>query len=70
MRAYYSTHNHIRLFIFGTPEGWHVGVYDLDKRQWTDLDGSIQGTLKEAKEDAQRKAAATLGKQLSVVKWH
>jgi hypothetical protein len=70
MRAYYSTHKHIRLFILGTPEGWHVGLYDLQKRKWTDLDGSIQSTLKEAKADAQKKAAAMFGKELSVVKWH
>ena len=70
MRAYYSTHKNIRLFILGTPEGWHVGVYDLHQRKWTDLNGSIQGTLKEAKEDAQSKAAAMLGKELPVVKWH
>ena len=65
MRAYYSTHKHIRLFVLGTPEGWHVGLYDLHKRKWTDLDGSMQTTLKEAKADAQRKAATMFGKEVS-----
>lgn len=70
MRAYYSTYKHIRLFVFGTPEGWHVGVYDIEQRKWTDLDGSIQCTLKEAKSDAQNKAASRFGVKTPEVKWH
>jgi hypothetical protein len=70
MRAYYSTHKHIRLFVFGTPEGWHVGVYDIEQRKWTNLDGSIHCTLKEAKADAQDKAASIFGGKMLEMKWH
>jgi hypothetical protein len=41
MRAYYSTHKHVRLFVLRTPEGWHVGLYDIQQRKWTDLDNSV-----------------------------
>ena len=61
MRAYYSTHKHIRLFVLGTPEGWHVGLYDIQQRKWTDL---------EAKADAQTKAAAIFGSRTPELKWH
>lgn len=44
MRAYYSTHKHIRLSVLGTPEGWHVGLYDIQQRKWTDLDSTVQDT--------------------------
>ena len=70
MRAYYSTHKHIRLFVLGTPEGWHVGLYDIQQRKWTDLDTSLQDTLKEAKADAQKKAAAMFGSSTPELKWH
>jgi hypothetical protein len=70
MRAYYSTHKHIRLFVFGTPEGWHVGLYDIQQRKWTDLDGAVQDTLREAKAEAKNKAAAIFGNRTPELKWH
>src|SRR6516225_587699 len=36
MRAFYSTQKNFRAFILGTPEGWHVSIYDLQKRQWAE----------------------------------
>ena len=70
MRAYYSTHKHIRLFVLGTPEGWHVGLYDIQNRKWTDLDGAMRSTLKEAKADAQNKAVSIFGSKTPELKWH
>ena len=70
MRAYYSNHKQIRLFVLGTPEGWHVGLYDLQKRKWIALDDSIQSTLQDAKADAQQKAAAMFGSRPPALKWH
>ena len=34
MRAFYSTQKHLRAFILGTPEGWQVSIYDLQKHEW------------------------------------
>jgi hypothetical protein len=31
-----------RIFILGTPEGWQVSVYDLQKREWVEKDGHIR----------------------------
>ena len=70
MRAYYSTHKHIRLFVLGTPESWHVGLYDIQKRKWTDLDGAMRSTLKEAKADAQNKAVSIFGSKTPELKWY
>jgi len=70
MRAYYSTHKHIRLFVLGTPDGWHVLLYDVPKRRWMDLHDSLQSTLKEAKADAQNKAASMFGGRTPELKWH
>jgi hypothetical protein len=69
MRSFYATHKHIRLFVLGVPEGWHVGVYDLLKGQWTDM-GWSHTSLREAKIDAKEKAAALLGVTLPDAKWH
>ena len=29
MKALYSTHKYIRMFIFGVPESWQVALYDI-----------------------------------------
>ena len=63
MRAYYSTHKHLRFFVLGTPEGWHVCLYDLQRQKWMPFDLPIQQTLKDAKVCAQQKAASVLGAQ-------
>jgi hypothetical protein len=34
MRAFYSTQKHFGAFILGTPEGWQVSVYDLERHEW------------------------------------
>jgi hypothetical protein len=65
-----ATHKHIGLFVLGTPEGWHVGLYDIQQRKWTDLDSTVQDTLREAKADAQGKAAAIFGSRTPELKWH
>jgi hypothetical protein len=71
MRAFYATYRHIRLFVLGVPEEWLVAIYDLQTHEWLDT-GSCE-TLKEAKADAVRRAAALLGTQLAKVakvRWH
>lgn len=50
MRAYYATHKHIRVFVFGTPEGWHTVAYDLQRKEWLPMGGRIHDTLKDAKD--------------------
>jgi hypothetical protein len=45
-------------------------LYDIEKRKWTDRDDSIQSTLKEAKADAQGKAASIFGSRTPELKWH
>ena len=70
MRAFYATHKHIRLFVFGLPEGWRVALYDQEKQHWIDKGGWMHDTLKEAKTDALEKAAAVLGNRLPDAEWH
>jgi hypothetical protein len=70
MRSFYSTQKHIRLFVFGVPEGWQAAIYDLQKREWIDKGGRIHGTLREAKADLLEKAAALLGTKLTDIEWH
>jgi len=70
MKAIYSTHNGIRLFVFGVPEGWNVALYDLHKREWIDRGCSSHDTLKEARANAVESAAAILGHRLVKVEWH
>ena len=70
MKAIYSTHNGIRLFVFGVPEGWNVALYDLHKREWIDRGCSSHDTLKEAKTNAVEREAAIFGRPLAKVEWH
>ena len=70
MRSFYTTFKHIRVFVLGFPESWHVALYDLQAKRWLDAGGSIDGTLKDAKADALEKAAAVIGKKLPEIKWH
>jgi hypothetical protein len=46
MRASYATHEHIRLFVLGVPDGWLAAPYDLEKRQWINKGDLMYGTLK------------------------
>ena len=70
MRAFYSTQKHIRVFILGTPEGWQVSIYDLQKNEWAEKDGRIEAMLKTAKATAQEKTSMLLGKTAPELKWH
>jgi hypothetical protein len=72
MRAYYLTHQRIRAFVLGVPEGWHVNLFDLEKRQWSaSTNGSIYPTLGEAKAAAEDQVAAALGRKPPLrTKWH
>jgi hypothetical protein len=70
MRAFYATQKHFRAFILGTPEGWQVCVYDLQKHEWIEKDGHIEETLKTAKVTAQERVSLLLGKKIPDMKWH
>jgi len=70
MRAFYSTQKNFRVFILGTPEGWHVSIYDLQKRQWAETNGRVEDTLKTAKATAQKQTSLLLGKKVLDMKWH
>ena len=70
MRALYSTLKHIRIFILGVPEGWQVGLYDLQTQEWIDRRCSSHSSLREAKAHALERAAEVLGKHLINTKWH
>jgi hypothetical protein len=69
MRAFYATHKQIRVFILGTPEGWHVAVFDLQRRRWAHLEDGTQPTLKEAKIHAQENAERIAGSRVPELKW-
>ena len=70
MKAIYSTHKGIRLFVFGVPEGWQVALYDLHNREWIDRGCSSHDTVRDAKANAVASAAAILGKPVAKVEWH
>ena len=70
MKALYSTHKHIRVFVFGVPESWQVALYDIQRHEWIDRGCSSHDNRKEAKADALDRAAAVLGKPLSNIQWH
>jgi hypothetical protein len=70
MRSHYATHKTIRLFVLGVPEGWHVKLFDLGRRQWIENTASMESTLKEAKSVAQERAAAIVGRKLPESTWH
>ena len=70
MRAFYSTQKHFRVFILGTPEGWQVSVYDLERHEWAEKSGKMEDTLKIAKATAQEKVSLLVGKTTPALKWH
>jgi len=70
MKAIYSTHKDIRVFVFGVPEGWQVAAYNLLKHEWIAGANALHDTLKEAKADALAKVAEILGKPLVKIEWH
>jgi hypothetical protein len=63
MRAFYSTQQHLRVFILGTPEGWYVSIYDLQRGEWVEKKGCLEAALKTAKATAQEKTSLLLGKK-------
>ena len=70
MRAFYSTQKHFRVFILGTPEGWQVSIYDLQKQEWAEKGGQLEDALRTAKATAQEKTTLLLGKRAPELKWH
>jgi hypothetical protein len=70
MRAFYSTQKQFRVFILGTPEGWQVSTYDLQRREWVEKNGRIEDTLRMAKAAAQERVALLIGKSGPELKWH
>ena len=70
MRAFYATQKRFRAFILGTPEGWQVSMYDLQKHEWVEKAGQIEDSLKAAKATAQERPAILLGKVAPELKWH
>jgi hypothetical protein len=70
MKAIYSTHKGIRVFVFGVPEGWQVAAYDLVKHEWIARVDALHDTLRQAKADALAKVAEMLGKHPVKIEWH
>jgi hypothetical protein len=70
MRSFYTTYKHIRVFVLGVPESWHVALYDLQAKKWLDVGGSIDGTLRNAKQQGLEQAAAIIGRKVPELKWH
>ena len=70
MRGYYATQDHIRVFVFGVPDGWQVGSYDLQNKQWIPMNGFVFDTLKGAKTAAENHALSLTGKKIGALKWH
>jgi hypothetical protein len=69
MESFHATHQPIRVFALGVPEGWQAAVYDLANHKWLDVGGWIHGTVDEAKIDARQKAEAFLGKPIPHLDW-
>ena len=69
MRAFYSTQKHFLMFILGTPEGWQVSIYDLQKHEWVEKGGRIEDMLRTAKATAQEKTSLLLGKKAPELRW-
>ena len=59
----------MRIFVLGTPEGWHVALYDLTRKQWTRVEDRPQPTLQDAKTRALAHAALLLGSVPPKMKW-
>ena len=70
MKALYTTHNYIRVFVLGVPESWLVALYDLQRQEWIDRGCSTHDNLKDAKADALDRAAAILRKPLLDIQCH
>ena len=70
MRAFYATQKHFRAFILGTPEGWQLSVYDLQRHEWVEKNGQMEDSLKTAKATAHEKVSLLLGKKAPEMKWH
>ena len=70
MRAFYSTQEHFRVFILGTPEGWQVSTFDLQNQEWVEKSNRIADTLKIAKATAQEQTSLLLGRKAPEMKWH
>jgi len=68
MRAFYCRQRGARFFVLGTPDGWHVLTLNLKTGEWKN--GSVHGTLKDAKVAAEATAAEVLGKKPAEMKWH
>ena len=49
MKALYTTHKYIRVFVLGVPERWLVALYDLQRQEWIDRGCSSHDNLKDAK---------------------
>jgi hypothetical protein len=58
MRVFYSTQRHFRVFILGTPEGWQVSIYDLQKHEWAET-GRVEDMLRTAKVGTRKDFATT-----------
>ena len=70
MRSFYATHKHIRLFVLGVPEAWHIAAFDLGAKKWLEVGGLTPVALKDAKAKAVQEAAAILGRKVPELKWH
>jgi hypothetical protein len=47
-----------------------VAIYDLVAKKWLDIAGEFDGPLKDAKANAEAKAAALIGRKLPELRWH
>ena len=62
MRAFYATHKTVRVFVLGTPDGWHVALYDLTRKEWRHVEEKPHPTLQEAKTCALAHAELLVGR--------
>lgn len=69
MRAFYATHKTVRLFVLGTPDGWHVALYDLVEKRWRHIEDKPRPTLQDAKVHALAHAELLLGSLPLKMKW-
>jgi len=69
MRAFYATHKTVRVFVLGTPDGWHVALYDLTRKEWRHVEEKPHPTLQEAKTCALARAELLVGRLPPKMKW-
>ena len=69
MEAVHADFKHVRLVAQRVPNGWAVGLWDLNTQRWIVKGAWIHTSRADAQRDAKLKAAALLGEALPELVW-